>query len=77
MNRFLRLFRFGNGIMGILGVIIGAFIAVGFDIGEHAVNLIIASAVVMIFMAGGNSLNDYVDREIDRTAHPDRPLPAG
>jgi geranylgeranylglycerol-phosphate geranylgeranyltransferase len=77
VNRFLRLFRFGNGIMGILGVIIGAFIAVGFDIGEHAVNLIIASAVVMIFMAGGNSLNDYVDREIDRTAHPDRPLPAG
>ena len=77
MNRFLRLFRFGNGVMGILGVVIGAFIAVGFDIGDHVLNLIISSAVVLAFMAGGNSLNDYIDREIDRTAHPERPLPTG
>ena len=77
MNRFLRLFRFGNGVMGILGVIIGAFIAVGFDIGDHLQNLIISCFVVLAFMAGGNSLNDYIDREIDKTAHPERPLPKG
>jgi geranylgeranylglycerol-phosphate geranylgeranyltransferase len=77
VNRFLRLFRFGNGVMGILGVIIGAFIAVGTDIGDHVANLIIASAVVLAFMAGGNSLNDYIDRDIDKTAHPGRPLPTG
>ncbi|MDR0309344.1 MAG: UbiA family prenyltransferase, partial [Candidatus Methanoplasma sp.] len=77
MNRFLRLFRFGNGIMGILGVIIAAFMAAGFDIGGHLQNLIISCAVVLAFMAGGNSLNDYIDRDIDRTAHPDRPLPKG
>jgi geranylgeranylglycerol-phosphate geranylgeranyltransferase len=77
VNRFLRLFRFGNGIMGILGVIIGAFIAVGFDIGDHVQNLIISCFVVLAFMAGGNSLNDYIDREIDKTAHPERPLPKG
>lgn len=77
MNRFLRLFRFGNGIMGILGVIIGAFIAAGFDIGDHVLNLIISSAVVLAFMAGGNSLNDHIDIEIDRVAHPERPLPMG
>jgi geranylgeranylglycerol-phosphate geranylgeranyltransferase len=77
VNRFLRLFRFGNGIMGILGVVIGAFIAVGFDIGGHVLNILISGAVVIIFMAGGNSLNDYIDREIDKTAHPDRPLPRG
>ncbi len=77
MNRYLRLFRFGNGLMGILGVVIGAFIAVGFDIVDHVLNLVIASLVVVIFMAGGNSLNDYIDREIDKTAHPDRPLPKG
>lgn len=77
MNKYLRLFRFGNGLMGILGVLIGAFIAVGFDIVNHAVNLLIAALVVVIFMAGGNSLNDYIDREIDKTAHPDRPLPMG
>jgi len=77
VNRFLRLFRFGNGIMGILGVLIGAFIAVGFDIGDHVQNLIISCGIILAFMAGGNSLNDYIDREIDKTAHPDRPLPKG
>lgn len=77
MNRYLRLFRFGNGVMGILGVIIGAFIAVGFDIGDYAFNLAVASFIVISFMAGGNSLNDYIDREIDKTAHPGRPLPMG
>jgi geranylgeranylglycerol-phosphate geranylgeranyltransferase len=77
VNRFLRLFRFGNGIMGILGVIIGAFIAVGFDIGDHVLNLVISSAVILAFMAGGNSLNDYIDIDIDKTAHPERPLPMG
>ncbi|MCL2509878.1 MAG: geranylgeranylglycerol-phosphate geranylgeranyltransferase [Methanomassiliicoccaceae archaeon] len=77
MNRFLRLFRFGNGIMGILGVIVAAFMAVGFDIGDHVQNLVISCFVILAFMAGGNSLNDYIDIEIDRTGHPDRPLPRG
>jgi len=77
VNRFLRLFRFGNGIMGILGVIIAGFIAVGFDIGDHVLNLIISCGVILAFMAGGNSLNDYIDIEIDKTAHPERPLPGG
>lgn len=77
MNRFLRLFRLGNGLMGILGVLIGAFIAVGFDLTDHVLNLIIASGVVFAFIIGGNSLNDYIDAEIDKTAHPDRPLPRG
>ena len=77
MNRFLRLFRFGNGIMGILGVVIGAFIAVGFDLGDHVLNLLISCGVIVAFMAGGNSLNDYIDVEIDKTAHPERPLPRG
>jgi geranylgeranylglycerol-phosphate geranylgeranyltransferase len=77
VNRFLRLFRFGNGIMGILGVIIGAFIATGFDIGDHVLNLIISCVVVLAFMAGGNSINDYIDVDIDKTAHPERPLPRG
>ena len=77
MNRFLRLFRLGNGIMGILGVIIGAFIAVGFDIGDHVLNLVIACGVILAFIVGGNSLNDYIDVEIDKTAHPERPLPKG
>lgn len=77
MNKYLRLFRFGNGVMGILGVIIGAFMAVGFGIADHLENLLISCFLIISFIAGGNSLNDYIDRDIDKTAHPDRPLPMG
>lgn len=77
MNRYLRLFRLGNGVMGIIGVVISVLLASGTDIGDHAVNIAIACALVIVFMAGGNSLNDYIDIEIDRTAHPERPLPRG
>ncbi|NLU46220.1 MAG: UbiA family prenyltransferase [Euryarchaeota archaeon] len=77
MNKYLRLFRLGNGVMGVFGLLIGAFISVGLDIAEHAQDLAIASVLVLIFIAGGNSLNDYVDRELDKIGHPDRPLPRG
>jgi len=63
--------------MGILGVIAGALIASGLDITDHWLNLMIASAVVVFFIAGGNALNDYVDREVDVKAHPERPIPSG
>lgn len=36
-----------------------------------------AAATVMLGVAGGNSYNDAVDAEIDRTAHPERPIPRG
>ena len=77
MNRYFRLLRLGNGIMGIIGVVIGAFVAIGFDISDHATDIVIASLSVVIFMGGGNALNDYIDREIDKVAHPERPLPKG
>lgn len=77
MKRYLRLFRFGNGAMGIIGVIIGAFLAAGTGIVDYAANIAIACAVVVSFMAGGNALNDYIDREIDKIGHPERPLPRG
>jgi len=63
--------------MGIIGVLVGAFIAAGFDIGGHAQGLAVACGVIVAFIAGGNSLNDYTDREIDKAAHPERPLPRG
>ena len=77
MNKYLHLFRLGNALMGILGVIAGALIASGPDVAEHWVKIIIASAVVVLFIAGGNALNDYIDRDIDRVSHPERPIPSG
>jgi geranylgeranylglycerol-phosphate geranylgeranyltransferase len=63
--------------MGIVGVMTGALIASGLDIVDHWKILIIAAAVVIMFIGGGNALNDYIDRDIDRTSHPERPIPSG
>lgn len=77
MNRYLRLFRFGNGIMGMVGVVVGAFIASGLDITDYWLGISISCLIVFIFMAGGNAINDYIDRDIDVAAHPERPIPRG
>ncbi len=77
MNRYLELFRLENGIIGIIGVLVSAFIATGTGIINYWINILITCAIVICFIAGGNSINDYVDREIDKTSHPNRPIPSG
>ncbi len=77
MNKYLRLFRLNNALIGSAAILIAAFMAAGTSMVDHWVNLAIGFAVVFTFIAGGNSLNDYVDADIDRTAHPDRPVPSG
>jgi geranylgeranylglycerol-phosphate geranylgeranyltransferase len=77
VNKYLRLFRFGNGLMGILGVIAGALIASGTDVVDHWYNVTIACAVVVLFIAGGNAFSDYIRRDIDKVAQPERPRPPG
>ncbi len=77
MNQFLQLFRLGNCFMGVIGLMVAAFIGAGADLLDHWRDLAVASMVVFTFIAGGNSLNDYIDREVDRIAHPSRPVPSG
>ena len=77
MNRYLQLFRLGNAVMGVLGVLIASFMAVGTGLPDHWRNIIVSAVVVFMFIGGGNALNDYIDRDIDRTAHPERPVPSG
>ena len=74
---FLQLFRVGNAVMGVIGVLAASFMAAGFDIADECVNLMISAVVVFVFICGGNALNDYIDYEIDKTAHPERPIPSG
>ena len=70
MNKYLRLFRLQNGVMGFIGLLIAIFIAAGYDMLDQWVNIVIGGVIVVAFVAGGNSLNDYVDAEIDKA----RPL---
>jgi len=77
VNKYLQLFRLGNCLMGIVGIFVSAFIAVGLNIGNYWENVLISCFVVTLFIAGGNSINDYIDKDIDTISHPDRPIPSG
>ena len=72
-----QLFRTGNVVMGVLGLLMGVLIAAGTGILDHWMPIAWASLAVFTFIAGGNSLNDYTDRNVDKLAHPERPLPSG
>jgi geranylgeranylglycerol-phosphate geranylgeranyltransferase len=63
--------------MASLAVFAGAFIASGMGITESWMNMSLAMLVVFLFTGGGNALNDYVDRDIDKNNHPERPIPSG
>jgi geranylgeranylglycerol-phosphate geranylgeranyltransferase len=77
VNQYVQLFRLGNCIMGVVGLILGALIAVGPALLDSWIMLAIGSVVVFAFVAGGNSLNDYFDRDVDKVGHPERPIPSG
>ena len=77
MNKYLELFRLENGIIGIVGIAVTAFIAAGTSMVDSWQYIILGCVTVILFIAGGNSLNDYIDREIDKSSHPERPIPSG
>lgn len=70
----VELARPGNVVMAGAGAVIGAVVAAG----PGAWDLIgLAAAATGLVTAGGNALNDVVDRAIDRQAHPERPIASG
>ncbi len=62
--------------MGIIGLLMSVLIATGTSISDYWA-IATAAVVVFFFVAAGNSLNDYMDREVDKLAHPERPIPSG
>ncbi|MDS0256417.1 UbiA family prenyltransferase [Thermoplasmatales archaeon AK] len=77
MNSWVRIIRPVNGIMGIVGTVVSAIIALGIDLTPRLVTVAIASVCVFLVISGGNVINDIVDVETDRINHPERPLPSG
>ena len=77
MNAYLRMFRMINAVMGVIGALVASFIAAGTGIVDCWQNVLIMAAVVFLFVAGGNSINDSIDYEIDKVSHPERPVPKG
>lgn len=79
MNPYIQMFRMVNVVMGAVGLMVACFMAAGTDgnYADFALDMVICSVVVMLFVAGGNSINDSIDAEIDKVAHPERPVPSG
>jgi len=78
MRGYVQLLRVKNCLMAVLSIIIVALVAAGLDIASMPYNEVLAAClVVFMFMGGGNTLNDILDREIDRRNHPERPIPQG
>ncbi len=78
LHAWLSLFRAGNSVTGIFGVLLGSVLASrGIPGGDFAIVTGLHSISVMTFMFSWNALNDYMDVEIDLINRPDRPLPSG
>jgi geranylgeranylglycerol-phosphate geranylgeranyltransferase len=75
---YLAMLRLGNCVMGALGCLLAAIVCGGVDaLNSYPFEIILSMVTVFTFTAAGNSLNDYFDRETDKIAHPERPLPSG
>ncbi|TFG68613.1 MAG: prenyltransferase [Methanomassiliicoccus sp.] len=73
-----RLLRPANCLMGAAGTLLASIICVGpEEFLDYGSEVLFSLLVVIFFTGAGNSLNDYFDREIDKTAHPERPIPRG
>ncbi len=77
MTAWLEIGRPGNSLLAGAAVVVGAATAV--DLGDAGswITVTLAAASAALGTFGGNILNDLHDVEIDRRAHPARPLPSG
>lgn len=73
----LGLMRPLNCAMTALGVLVGAYVQAGPALGQLAQPAGLAALAGFGFAGAGNALNDWMDRAVDRAAHPERPLPSG
>jgi len=78
VSGYLRLFRLGNCAMAAVGALLAAVVCVGVDgVSDFTSEIAFSLAVVISFTAAGNAYNDFFDRETDKLAHPERPIPSG
>lgn len=73
---FVELTRPANAVAAGVLPVVGAFVAVD-ALADEAVRIGVASAVTILATGAGMAINDYFDREIDRTNAPGRPIPRG
>lgn len=78
LGAYIALMRPKNLVLAGATVPLGAYFAL-MDAGEPVPIVAVAlhTLAVVLFTGAGNAMNDIKDAEIDKTAHPMRPLPSG
>ena len=78
LGAYIALMRPKNLVLAGATVPLGAYFAL-MDTSEAVpfVAVTLHTLAVMLFTGAGNAMNDIKDAEIDKTAHPMRPLPSG
>src|SRR5499427_11077238 len=74
IGSILALVRWENALLSVAGVVLGAWWATG---RPNEPGTIVMAGVAVLLTAFANADNDVRDFEIDRVAHPQRPLPTG
>ncbi|HYK92939.1 MAG TPA: geranylgeranylglycerol-phosphate geranylgeranyltransferase [Thermoplasmata archaeon] len=80
MHAGLRLIRPANTLVSFAGTVVGALAARGTGLDwdtEFFLAVLVAAASTACVTAGGNVINDLLDRDSDRVNHPDRPIVTG
>jgi len=77
VRAFLELMRLKNVFLAAITVPLGAHFAIGDEwFSEYLIEVVIQTLAVVFFIGAGNTMNDIKDSDIDKTAHPNRPIPA-
>jgi geranylgeranylglycerol-phosphate geranylgeranyltransferase len=72
----LRLVRWANALTAAGGVLVGAWFTTWAGL-ERTIAIALATVAAIALTASANAWNDIADVDIDRVAHPDRPLVTG
>lgn len=77
MLELLGMMRILNCVMAMIGVFVGALVALGGLGGIYSVHFLLALAAVFLVTGAGNVFNDYADIEADKINRPKRLIPSG
>jgi len=75
-SAYVELLRLNNGILAVLGIIIGAIVAGAF-LPSTTLQIVLAIIAAFLINGAGNVVNDYFDYRIDKVNRPNRPIPSG
>jgi 4-hydroxybenzoate polyprenyltransferase len=72
---YLRLVRLENCLVAAVLTVLGAGTASGGPVLGYRIG--VAACIIGLIVASGNSINDFVDRDVDAYKRPRRPIPSG